>query len=99
MKDCDDIRAPAANAALGHHERFNGTGYPRGLTGEDTHEYAKVIAIADVYDAMTSDRVYRMGMEPYEAGSYLTVWVIFCLIATVNTFIKNIALYPLAAVL
>ena len=98
LKDCDDIRAPAANAALGHHERFNGTGYPRGLTGEDTHEYAKVIAIADVYDAMTSDRVYRMGMEPYEAGSYLTsMGDILFDSELVNTFIKNIALYPVGS--
>ena len=98
LKECDDIRAPAANAALGHHERFNGSGYPRGLIGENTHEYAKVIAIADVYDAMTSDRVYRMGMEPFEVGRYLTdMGDILFDGELVGTFIKNIALYPVGS--
>lgn len=42
-----------------HHEKWDGSGYPRGLKGEDIHLYARIIAICDVFDAMTSDRVYR----------------------------------------
>jgi len=42
-----------------HHEKWNGTGYPYGLKGEDIHIYARIVAICDVFDAMTSDRVYR----------------------------------------
>ncbi|HZJ56974.1 MAG TPA: HD-GYP domain-containing protein, partial [Clostridia bacterium] len=98
LRNCDDIRKPAANAALGHHERFDGSGYPRGLTGKDTHEFAKVIAIADVYDAMTSDRVYRTGMEPNEAARYLTSMgdTLFDN-ELVNTFMKSIAIYPVGS--
>ena len=45
------------NSAMMHHERCDGTGYPYGLTGEKIDEFAKIISIADVYDAMTYARV------------------------------------------
>lgn len=45
-----------------HHERYNGKGYPDGLAGEDIPEEARLIAVADAYDAMTSNRSYRRGM-------------------------------------
>ena len=45
-----------------HHERFDGTGYPEGLMGEDIPEMARIIAIADAYDAMTSNRSYRRSL-------------------------------------
>lgn len=44
--------------ALQHHERLDGSGYPRGLTEEDIHEYARIVAVADIYSAMISSRVY-----------------------------------------
>jgi len=52
---------------LQHHERIDGSGYPFGVKGCDIHEYAKVVAIADIYDAMTSDRVYRPRLTPLAA--------------------------------
>ncbi len=54
------------STALMHHERCNGSGYPSGLQGEAIAEFAKIIAIADVYDAMTSNRCYRKGICPFE---------------------------------
>ncbi len=61
----------SAHVAFQHHERLNGSGYPRGLKSEDIHEYAKIVAIADVYDALTSDRVYRKPVLPHEVLEYL----------------------------
>lgn len=52
-------------AALQHHERFNGSGYPRQLTGPEISNFSSIVSIADVYDAMTSNRVYRKGMCPF----------------------------------
>lgn len=49
----------ADEGALYHHERYDGTGYPYGLKGEDIPMYARIICIADSYDAMTSNRIYR----------------------------------------
>lgn len=53
-------------AALMHHERCDGSGYPRGLTMEEIDDYALIIAIADVYDAMTAARSYRAPLCPFE---------------------------------
>lgn len=55
------------NAVLMHHERCDGTGYPYGLTGERIGIYAKMVCIADVYDAMTSSRIYRGPLCPFKA--------------------------------
>lgn len=52
---------PVLEAGLHHHERADGTGYPDGLLLAETHPYARIVAVADVYDAITSDRVYRKG--------------------------------------
>lgn len=53
------------NSVLQHHERCDGTGYPLGLTSDEIDPYAKVVAIADVYDAMTSARIYRGPLCPF----------------------------------
>ena len=47
----------------GHHERYDGGGYPQGLTGEEIPELARIIGVADAYDAMTSNRSYRNAMS------------------------------------
>jgi len=52
-------------AALQHHERINGSGYPNHLTASEIHQFSSIVAIADVYDAMTSNRAYRKGMCPF----------------------------------
>ena len=64
LKDLD-ISYHVKNAALMHHERFDGTGYPSGLSGPQIDTYAKMVAITDVYDAMTSARHYRRPMCPF----------------------------------
>lgn len=59
-----DIRVKYA--ALMHHERCDGSGYPNGFKADQIEEYAKIIAIADVYDAMTSNRRYRKAICPFD---------------------------------
>lgn len=54
------------NAALLHHERCDGKGYPIGLSSSQIDDFAKIVAIADVYDAMTANRVYRQAVCPFE---------------------------------
>lgn len=53
---------PIAEIAYQHHERMDGSGYPRGLSGADILPEARILAVADVYDAMTSNRSYRGGL-------------------------------------
>jgi diguanylate cyclase (GGDEF)-like protein len=57
----------AAEIARFHHERFDGTGYPCGLKGVDIPLSARIVAVADVYDALTSQRVYKKAIPPEEA--------------------------------
>jgi len=54
-----------------HHEKLDGTGYPYGLTGKNINYYGKVLAVCDVYDALTSDRSYRMASFPSEVIEYI----------------------------
>ncbi len=61
--------AEIAEDILSHHERWDGKGYPRGIKGEDIPYRARIIAIADSYDAMTSERPYRKAMTKTEAYS------------------------------
>ncbi len=53
------------NIVLQHHERFDGSGYPLGLKGEDIHPYGHICSLADVFDALNSDRPYRKGLGPF----------------------------------
>jgi HD-GYP domain-containing protein (c-di-GMP phosphodiesterase class II) len=55
----------SAHIAYQHHERIDGSGYPRGLAEPQIHRFAKIVAVADVYDAMTAQRVYRKALPPY----------------------------------
>ncbi len=57
------ILPEAAAVAGGHHERFDGTGYPNGTKGREIPPYGRIVAIADAYDAMNSDRVYRKALD------------------------------------
>ena len=61
-----DIDQRIKNAVLLHHERFDGKGYPLGLTGNEIDDFTSIVSIADVYDAMTANRCYRDGLCPFE---------------------------------
>lgn len=58
-------------AILDHHERYDGTGYPNQKTGDDISSFGKMVALADVYDALTSERPYRKALPPSEAMEYI----------------------------
>ncbi|EFM10194.1 metal dependent phosphohydrolase [Paenibacillus curdlanolyticus YK9] len=67
LKDEPNISLITAHCAFQHHERLDGSGYPRGIKGDDIHDYAKWIGLVDSYDAMTTNRVYRPPMLPHQA--------------------------------
>lgn len=85
-----------AHCAYQHHERIDGSGYPRGLKGDQIHIFGKIIAVADVYDAMVMHRSYRAGMVPAQVMEYLfsQAGIAFDL-DLVSIFSKRVALYPL----
>lgn len=65
------INLSSAHIAYQHHERLDGSGYPRGLVGEGIHPWSRLAAVADVYDALTTDRPYRAAFRPDEAMAIL----------------------------
>lgn len=70
LKNCnldDDVMA----IVLQHHERMDGKGYPYGLRGSDIHQYAKIVSLCDVYDAITSNRSYKVAYSHYYAVSVI----------------------------
>lgn len=68
------ISDTAVDIAYSHHERQNGSGYPRGVTGDKVSLFSKMVAIVDVYDAITSDRCYHKGMSPLDALQNIYKW-------------------------
>lgn len=68
-----DLVELAANISLTHHERFDGAGYPRGLAGEDIPIEGRIAAVTDVFDALTSNRVYRRALPLGQAVETMTV--------------------------
>jgi len=64
------LRAGAA-IALGHHEKYDGSGYPQGLKGQEIPIFSRIVAVADVFDALTSSRPYKRAWEVDEAAEFL----------------------------
>ncbi|MCR4691527.1 MAG: HD-GYP domain-containing protein [Lachnospiraceae bacterium] len=93
-----DVSDHIKNAALMHHEKCDGSGYPMGLKGDQIDKFAKIVAIADVYDAMTAARVYRGPLCPFTVieifekeglQCYETEYILCFLENVVQTFINN----------
>jgi putative nucleotidyltransferase with HDIG domain len=93
-----DLSLPIKLAALEHHEKCDGTGYPAGRKGAAIERFSKIVAIADVYDAMTAKRVYREALCPFEVIAsferegiykYETQYILKFLEEIANTYINN----------
>ena len=89
-----------ATIAAQHHEHWNGNGYPNQLAGESIHRFARIVAIADVYDALTSRRPYKPAYKPHIAYKIMTK----CSPGQfdpdlLRIFFDNVAIYPTGTVL
>jgi HD-GYP domain-containing protein (c-di-GMP phosphodiesterase class II) len=95
LRNMHTIPLLVAHCAFQHHERLNGSGYPRGVKNEDIHLFGKILAVADVFDAVTSHRIYRSAMLPHEgleilyAGSESLYEPVI-----IEAFRKSVAIYP-----
>ena len=93
LENITEISQSIKDAVLSHHERSDGSGYPYGLRDNEIHLFAKIITIADVYDAMTQDRVYKKGVNPFAAFEmFQTLGMGMFNIHVLNVFLKNISL-------
>jgi putative nucleotidyltransferase with HDIG domain len=96
----EKLSFPSMHISLQHHEKYDGTGYPRGLKCEEIHEFSRIVSVVDVYAAITADRPYRKALLPHEAHELM--------IASGNQhfdpqilplFLERIAVYPVGTVI
>lgn len=78
-----------------HHEKRDGSGYPLGLKETEIPDFVRIVTICDMFDAMTSDRIYRKAMPPYQAIEILMADSTYRLDPTIlSLFLQNICIYP-----
>ncbi len=95
LKRCVNLTELSRIMALYHHERMDGEGYPTGTPAGELHEFARIVAIADVYDALVSDRSYRRKWSSNQAVNYLVEHAETQFdLRLVSVLIKQIAIYP-----
>jgi putative nucleotidyltransferase with HDIG domain len=85
------------DVARHHHERMDGKGYPDGLPADKISLIARMSAVCDVYDAITSDRPYKAGWDPAESVSRMAKWEGHFDPVVLQTFIKTVGIYPVGS--
>lgn len=98
LLECGDVGDAVLDACLHHHEKMDGTGYPERLQGAGISRIARMTAICDVYDAVTSDRPYKKAWDPAEAVRRMAEWSgghfdksLF------QAFVKSVGIYPVGS--
>ncbi len=95
LKKCVNLTELSRIISLYHHERMDGKGYPTGTPASELHEFTRIVAIADVYDALVSDRCYRKKWSSNQAVNYLVEHAETQFdLKLVSVLIKQIAIYP-----
>lgn len=97
LLECGQISALVLDACLHHHEKFDGSGYPHRLTGEQISLFARMGAVCDVYDAITSDRPYKKGWDPAESIRKMAEWKGHFDPQVFQAFVKSVGIYPVGA--
>lgn len=88
----------ALDVCLHHHEKMNGGGYPKGLKGDEISLLAKMGAVCDVYDAITSNRPYKAGWDPAESIKKMAEWADGHFDPRVfQAFVKSLGIYPIGS--
>ena len=94
LRESQGLAEPVLDVCLHHHERIDGTGYPHRLPGDKITQLARMGAVCDVYDAITSNRPYKAGWDPGQSISRMASWkghfdpIVFA------TFVKCLGIYP-----
>ncbi len=97
LRDTRGVTPAALDAVLHHHEKVDGTGYPHRLRGEQISDLAKMAAVCDVYDAVTSARPYKSGWQPTAAIRKMTEWTGHFDANIYKAFVKTIGIYPIGS--
>ena len=91
------VSALVLDVCLHHHEKVDGSGYPHRLAGEQISLYARMGAVCDVYDAITSDRPYKRGWDPAESIRKMAEWKGHFDPVVFQAFVKTVGIYPVGS--
>ena len=99
LKNDKHVSADSLDIVLSHHEHTNGSGYPNALTEHEIKPLTRIVCIVDVYDAVTSGRVYHNAMTPHDALKKMYNWTQGNFDqALVEIFIKSLGIYPIGTI-
>lgn len=98
LKEKNNFNDSILRGVLQHHEKLNGAGYPLGVTAEKIHPYAKVISIADIYDALVTERPYKKGFSPRDAVEMIMAMTAELDIDVMKSFLGSVILYPVDSI-
>ena len=97
LKASPNVDMVAQDVVLHHHEKMDGSGYPEGLKGDEISLYAKMGAVCDVYDAITSNRPYKTGWDPAESLRKMAEWTGHFDKKVFQAFVKSMGIYPVGS--
>ncbi len=92
-----DVSEVVKDVCLHHHEKVDGSGYPKRLNGETMSLFAKMGAVCDVYDAITSNRPYKAGWDPAESIKRMAEWKGHFDPMVFQAFVKSLGIYPIGS--
>lgn len=98
LKEKDQFSQSIMMGVLQHHEKINGTGYPLGITGDKMHVYAKIISLADIYDALVTERSYKKGFSQRDAVEMIMAMTAELDIDAMKSFLGSVILYPVDSI-
>lgn len=94
VRQLNGVDKRVSEAVYYHHEREDGTGYPKGLSGEQITQFAKILAVADTFDAMTANRAFRLKQSPFQVFDLMQNGCFGYLDpVTIETFLANVSHY------
>ncbi|MES2716457.1 MAG: HD-GYP domain-containing protein [Pseudomonadota bacterium] len=94
LQDAPGASAVAMDVCLHHHERMDGTGYPHRLPADQIGQFARMGAVCDVYDAITSNRPYKAGWDPAESMAHMASWKGHFDETIFRHFVRSLGIYP-----
>jgi HD-GYP domain-containing protein (c-di-GMP phosphodiesterase class II) len=97
LDEAGSAGAVVLDVCLHHHEKIDGSGYPFGLVSEKISRFAKMAAVCDVYDAITSDRPYKAGWDPGEALRQMAQWKGHFDSVALQALVKAVGIYPVGS--
>lgn len=94
LKDKADLSDAIKMGVLQHHEKINGSGYPMGVDGDKIHIFAKIISVADIYDALVTERPYKKAFSPRAAVEMIMAMTGELDMKVMQSFLESVILYP-----